>query len=1150
MKKLSFIAMLLILFLSARLAAQTAIAPSAGDGTQSNPYQISSLENLFWIKQNTSSWTSYFVQTADIDASPTTNWNQGAGWEPIGSYNSRFKGNYNGKNHVIDGLYINRPTTNIQALFGYNEAATIDSLGLTNAYVKGAMQVAALCANQTGLYIAATGSFIESKIRNCYATGMVTSGSQNVGGLVANSSNYALISNSFFIGDVNGSTYVGGLCSNNSSNSTITNCFTAGTVTGTSQSIGGLVGYNEMAYVYYSYSNCTVSGGTTGKYVGGLVGMNNHTIATLIDKCYATGNVSGNELVGGLVGNNLYGAINNSYATGNATAVKYAGGLIGWNSTDNNTKVMNCYSLGSATASQSYYKGGLIGYRTYAYQEVTNCFWNIETSGCESSYGGTGKTSMEMKNIANYISTTTAGLASAWDFTGTVNNDIATEDIWSISESLNNGYPYFNWQSFPIAPVVSSSAISNIGATSAVVSGNITSIGSPAVFQHGICWNTTGSPSISDNFTQEGVSISTGEFQSTITNLTPGTQYFVKAYAKNGAGVVYGDELSFTTKRAVTIGGSFVAANKVYDGTNAAEITSTNLSLTGLAEGHNVSLSNFNAVFTQINAGQNIAVNLTTAQLTGPDSDLYVLSLSGAPSATANITKKTLGFTATFTIADKTYDGTTNATPNSGGLELNGVVGTDYLTINNLAFNFAQANAGSNIPVHATGEVSGLAIENYEYSFDSIAPVYANILTKGANISGNFTATNKVYDGTDSASIETNNLIVNGLIGSDTVNLSNVVVKFAEPTVGNNVAVNIQSALLEGPQSGNYSLVFENAPSSQANIVAKTLTISGSFTVSDKTFDNTTVAEIEQNNLVLVGAIEDDEVSLTSISVVFNQVDAGNDIPVFISSAEITGNDAFNYNLSLDNAPSSTGNIFPPQIFELTISIVGSGSVNVDGSPYTSVMQVVEGTTINLLAIPETNWAFSSWTGDLNSTQNFESVLVNSDINLTATFVDLSTPQFTLTLNITGNGTVNVNGQSYASPVTVFEGTVLNLEAIATTDWHFASWSGDLVSVATIESLTMNANKTIDVLFEEGNNIEEFGKANFDIFPNPFATAFSINNHAEIERLKISNISGQTILDMEKPGQWIETSFMNSGVYFMQYTSINGTIYTQKIIKQ
>jgi hypothetical protein len=57
------------------LQAQTASA-SSGSGTEYDPYQIATLENLYWLSQTYSVWDNYFIQTADIDASGTSSW----GW--------------------------------------------------------------------------------------------------------------------------------------------------------------------------------------------------------------------------------------------------------------------------------------------------------------------------------------------------------------------------------------------------------------------------------------------------------------------------------------------------------------------------------------------------------------------------------------------------------------------------------------------------------------------------------------------------------------------------------------------------------------------------------------------------------------------------------------------------------------------------------------------------------------------------------------------------------------------------------------------------------------------------------------------------------------------------------------------------------------
>jgi len=81
--------MLLILtviaFLGAgMLTAQTATPPASGDGTSGDPYQIATLNNLYWITQNSGEWNKYYEQTADIDASGTSGWDGNAGFYPIG----------------------------------------------------------------------------------------------------------------------------------------------------------------------------------------------------------------------------------------------------------------------------------------------------------------------------------------------------------------------------------------------------------------------------------------------------------------------------------------------------------------------------------------------------------------------------------------------------------------------------------------------------------------------------------------------------------------------------------------------------------------------------------------------------------------------------------------------------------------------------------------------------------------------------------------------------------------------------------------------------------------------------------------------------------------------------------------------------------
>jgi uncharacterized protein (TIGR02145 family) len=108
-----------------------------------------------------------------------------------------------------------------------------------------------------------------------------------------------------------------------------------------------------------------------------------------------------------------------------------------------------------------------------------------------------------------------------------------------------------------ITPSVSTLPVSFVGTTYAICASNLTSMGIPNITTRGICWNKTGSPTISDSIST--VITDTGIFKSYLSGLQLGTTYYVKAFAQNSEGVVYGSQLSFTTAASYSNGtGVFV----------------------------------------------------------------------------------------------------------------------------------------------------------------------------------------------------------------------------------------------------------------------------------------------------------------------------------------------------------------------------------------------------------------------------------------------------------------------------------------------------------------------------------------------------------------------------------------------------------------
>ncbi len=92
---------------------------------------------------------------------------------------------------------------------------------------------------------------------------------------------------------------------------------------------------------------------------------------------------------------------------------------------------------------------------------------------------------------------------------------------------------------------VATGAAGSITATSATCGGIISNNCGGNVTASGVCWATATGPIATGNHTTDGTS--SGTFTSSITGLTPGTTYYVRAYATNSSGTAYGNEVNFTT---------------------------------------------------------------------------------------------------------------------------------------------------------------------------------------------------------------------------------------------------------------------------------------------------------------------------------------------------------------------------------------------------------------------------------------------------------------------------------------------------------------------------------------------------------------------------------------------------------------------------
>ncbi|RME20059.1 MAG: hypothetical protein D6800_13525, partial [Candidatus Zixiibacteriota bacterium] len=137
--------------------------------------------------------------------------------------------------------------------------------------------------------------------------------------------------------------------------------------------------------------------------------------------------------------------------------------------------------------------------------------------------------------------------------------------------------------------------------------------------------------------------------------------------------------------------------------------------------------------------------------------------------------------------------------------------------------------------------------------------------------------------------------------------------------------------------------------------------------------------------------------------------------------------------------------------YTLTTAVVGSGSV----SPASGTFD--ENSVVTITATPDPGWAFSGWSGDASGLTNPLNLTMDSDKNITATFVQI--PQYTLTTTVVGSGSVSPASGTFD------ENSVVTITATPDPGWAFSGWSGDASGLTNPLNLTMDGDKNITAIF-------------------------------------------------------------------------------------
>jgi poly(beta-D-mannuronate) lyase len=226
----------------------------------------------------------------------------------------------------------------------------------------------------------------------------------------------------------------------------------------------------------------------------------------------------------------------------------------------------------------------------------------------------------------------------------------------------------------------------------------------------------------------------------------------------------------------------------------------------------------------------------------------------------------------------------------------------------------------------------------------------------------------------------------------------------------------------------------------------------------------------------------------------------------------------------------------------LQVNTSGSGEIQTDpdGTVFTS------GTWVTLTAIPYSGHTFAGWSGDLTSTNNPDSILMDEDKKITARF---DPPvKYTLGSWNVGSGSVEMDPkQASYEP-----GTSVSVMAIPLSGWIFKEWGGSLSGSQNPDTVIMDENKLVIATFLEdpasirSDNIP----LSFDLkqnYPNPFNPVTTISfslDRSEYANLIIFDMLGNQVAepvnDYLSAGTYeihFDASAMASGVYFYKLTS-------------
>ncbi|MDZ7688034.1 MAG: hypothetical protein U5J64_04795 [Halobacteriales archaeon] len=362
---------------AAQSAPDCSTVSYSGDGTTSNPYEVGNVDQLQCIDEQ--GLDENYVQVSDIDASGTSSWNGGDGFEPIGgtldTAATEFSGTYEGQEFDITGLTIDRDEPNVGLFFIIGEDGEVKNTSLVNADITGLSFVG-------GIASANGGTISESSV----------SGS---------------------VGDPDNGVVAGGIVAENGVGGTIEESYSTASIDGASGGIVGGFTADNAGTIEKSYTTGSVDGITV---TGGFTGTNTGTIT----ESYAAGSVTDEDIIDDPIEDPTDDPIDDPLS------VSEDGGAV-----EGSYETQSGH-IGDFPDTV----GGFIGFDEGG--TVTDSYWDTDATGQSGSGGGaTGLTTSQMTGSA---ATTNMG---GFDFTETWETVTDPDDYpilaWETEDSDDGG---------------------------------------------------------------------------------------------------------------------------------------------------------------------------------------------------------------------------------------------------------------------------------------------------------------------------------------------------------------------------------------------------------------------------------------------------------------------------------------------------------------------------------------------------------------------------------------------------------------------------------------------------------------------------------------------------------------------------------------